>query len=53
LTVIAREGETVPFPQEFCGRTVRFPEVALVEKTIVTELPVPVIVAPVPEYDQL
>ena len=53
LTVIAKPGETVPSPQELCPLTVRLPEVALAEKSIVTELPVPFIVAPVPEYDQM
>jgi hypothetical protein len=53
LTVIANAGETVPLPQEFWGWTVRLPEVAVVEKEIVTEFPVPLIVAPVPEYDQV
>jgi hypothetical protein len=51
FTVIAKLGLTVPFPQLFTPLTVRLPEVALEAKFTVTELVVPVIVAPVPEYD--
>jgi hypothetical protein len=53
LTVIAKAGETVPFPQALVPATVRFPEVAVPEKLIVIEFVVPTIVAPVPEYCQV
>ena len=53
LTVTEKLAEDVPLPQEFWPLTVRFPDVAFAAKSIVTELPVPFIVAPVPEYDQL
>ena len=38
MTTIANAGEDAPLPQEFCGWTVRLPEVAPVEKAIVTLL---------------
>ena len=53
LTVIAYPGLTVPSPQLLTPKTVRFPDVALSAKFIVTEFDVPVMVAPVPLYDQL
>ena len=49
FTVIAKLGETVPSPQALWPLTVKIPEVAVAEKAIVTELPVPLIVAPLPE----
>jgi hypothetical protein len=52
FTVIAMERAAL-VPQAFVDVTPRFPGVALLEKLTVTELPEPVIVAPVPEYDQL
>ena len=52
VTVIAIvRGVPVHPPKE--GVTLSVPEVALPEKSTVTEYPVPVIVAPVPEYDQV
>jgi hypothetical protein len=46
--VISKPDETVPCPQSLTPRTVRLPDVALPAKSIVTELPVPFITAPVP-----
>jgi hypothetical protein len=53
FTVIANAGDTAPSPHVPVPFTVRSPEVALDEKSIVTEFPVPFIVAPVPEYAQV
>lgn len=53
LTVTAKFELTVPSPQLLTPLTVRLPEVALALKLIVTEFDVPLIVAPVPVYDQL
>ena len=50
VTVIDFMGDVVPFPQELTGVTVRFPEVALDAKVIVTDgvVVVAVKVTPVP-----
>jgi len=53
LTVIPYPELTVPLPQLLTPRTVRVPEVAFTAKFIVTEFEVPLMVAPVPLYDQL
>ena len=49
LTVMGYTADTGPFPQELVPYTVRFPEVALAAKSMVTAFPVPLTVAPVPE----
>ncbi len=43
----------VPVPQPFTAETLIVPLVAAVPKLTLTELLVPTIVAPVPEYDQI
>jgi hypothetical protein len=49
FTVMAKFGDPVPFPQELCPVTVKFPEVAVAEnEMVIDELPLPVMVAPVP-----
>lgn len=53
LVTMANDGETVPVAHPFVPRTVRLPEVAPDAKSIVTLFPVPLIVAPVPEYAQI
>lgn len=48
FTVIAKAGDNAPSPQAPVPFTVRSPEVALEAKLSVTEVPLPLIVAPVP-----
>lgn len=48
FTVIAKVGDTAPSPQLPVPFTVKSPEVAFDAKLIVTELPEPFMVAPVP-----
>lgn len=51
FTVMANVGDKAPSPQAPVPLTVRSPEVAFDEKSIVTLLPEPMIVAPLPLYD--
>jgi hypothetical protein len=51
--VIEKFGETAPFPQRLVPLTVRMPEVAPDEKSMVTAFVLPLIVAPLPLYDQI
>jgi hypothetical protein len=53
FTVTEKLEDTLPFPHELVPYTVKFPEVAPDAKLIVMLLLVPIIVAPVPLYDQL
>jgi hypothetical protein len=50
LTPMAKLADKAPSPQGLIPLTVRLPEVADPEKSIVIEFVVPLTVAPVPEY---